>query len=114
MAAQYFERQTVLPNLHPLKSDRGHVDLSNDAVARHWTKRFGRTKKEIAAAIAKVGNNPDTVAKELGSRAQRANGRIRVPPAYAPKPRLQRSPCAIFFSPHQLGVENPGRLVEPR
>jgi hypothetical protein len=77
LAAKYFERQTVLPNLHPLKSDRGHVDLSNDAVARHWTKRFGRTKKEIAAAIAKVGNNPDTVAKELGSRESERPSRQR-------------------------------------
>ena len=68
LAAKNFERQTVLPNLHPLKPDRGHVDLSNETVARHWSKRFGRTKEEIAAAIAKVGNNPDTVAKELGSR----------------------------------------------
>ena len=57
----------MLPNLHQLKPDRGHVDLSNEAVARHWSKRFGRTKEEIAAVIAKVGNNPDTVAKELGS-----------------------------------------------
>ena len=75
MTAKNFERQTVLPNLHPLKPDRGHVDLSNEAVARHWTKRFGRTKKEIAAAIAKVGNNPNTVAKELGGRRDRERER---------------------------------------
>jgi hypothetical protein len=69
LAAKNLERQTVLLNLHPLKPDRGHIDLSNEAAASHWSKRFGRTKEEIAAAIAKVGNNPDTVAKELGSRA---------------------------------------------
>jgi Protein of unknown function (DUF3606) len=57
--------------LQPLKGDRSHVDLSNEAVARHWSKRFGSSKEEIEAAIAKVGNNPETVAKELGSR--RAN-----------------------------------------
>ena len=53
-------------NVDPLKSDRLHIDLSDDTVVRHWTKRFGRSKEEIEAAIAKVGNNPDTVAKELG------------------------------------------------
>lgn len=53
-------------NQDPIKSDRFHVDLSADSVGRHWTKRFGRSKEEIEAAIAKVGNNPDTVAKELG------------------------------------------------
>jgi hypothetical protein len=37
-------------------------------VVRHWTKTLGSSKEEIEAAIAKVGNNPDTVAKELSRR----------------------------------------------
>ena len=55
-------------NVDPLKSDRLHIDLSDDTVVRHWTKRFGRSKEEIEAAIAKVGNNPNTVANELGCK----------------------------------------------
>jgi hypothetical protein len=58
----------VVQNIDLLKSDRLHVDLSNDAVVRHWTKTLGGSKEEIEAAIAKVGNNPDTVAKELSRR----------------------------------------------
>ena len=53
--------------LDTLKTDRLHVDLSDD-MSRHWTKRFGRSKEEIEAAIAKVGNNAATLAKELGCR----------------------------------------------
>ena len=58
----------MVQNIDLLKSDRLHVDLSNDAVVHHWTKTLGTSKEEIEAAIAKVGNNPDTVAKELSRR----------------------------------------------
>ncbi len=58
----------MVQNIDLIKSDRLHVDLSNDAVVRHWTKTLGSSKEEIEAAIAKVGNNPETVAKELSRR----------------------------------------------
>ena len=45
--------------------DRNRVDISTPALARHWRKRFGKTEEEIAGAIAKVGNNVETVKKEL-------------------------------------------------
>ena len=45
--------------------DRNRVDISTPALARHWRKRFGKTEEEIANAIAKVGSNVETVAKEL-------------------------------------------------
>jgi hypothetical protein len=32
---------------------------------RHWVKKFGKSKDEIAVAVAKVGENATTVAKEL-------------------------------------------------
>jgi hypothetical protein len=48
--------------LHP---DRSKIDLTVDAVARHWVKSLGASRKEIAAAMEKVGPNPDTVRKEL-------------------------------------------------
>jgi hypothetical protein len=34
-------------------------------LARHWCKHFKKSKAEIEAAIAKVGNNAETVMKEL-------------------------------------------------
>jgi hypothetical protein len=42
------------------------IDLSDVAVVRHWTKKLGKSKEEIAAAIEKVGDNVETVCKELG------------------------------------------------
>jgi uncharacterized protein DUF3606 len=47
------------------KLDRNRVDVSTPALARHWRKRFGKSKEEIDAAIAKVGYNAETVEKEL-------------------------------------------------
>jgi len=44
---------------------RNRVDISSKDMARHWRKRFGTTKEKIEAAIAKVGDNPETVQKEL-------------------------------------------------
>ena len=50
----------------PRKPDRNKIDISNDEIARHWAKKLGKTKDEIAAAVAKVGENAQTVQKELG------------------------------------------------
>ena len=51
--------------VHPPKPDRSRIDLSNDALMRHWVKKFGKSKDEIVVAVAKVGENATTVAKEL-------------------------------------------------
>jgi hypothetical protein len=48
-----------------LSSDRSRIDLSDEAIARQWTKKLGRPRAEIEAAIAKVGDNCETVRKEL-------------------------------------------------
>ncbi|HMJ40906.1 MAG TPA: DUF3606 domain-containing protein [Pseudolabrys sp.] len=48
------------------KPDRNRIDLSDDSLARQWAKKLGRSRDEIAAAIAKVGDNCETVRKELG------------------------------------------------
>ena len=52
--------------IHPPKPDRNKIDLSDDAVARHWAKKLGKSKEEIAVAIEKVGDNCESVRKELG------------------------------------------------
>jgi hypothetical protein len=48
------------------KLDRSRVDLGGGDVARRWSKHFGKSITEIAIAIAKVGENAQTVKKELG------------------------------------------------
>ena len=49
-----------------VKPDRNKIDLSDDSIARQWTKELGRSRGDIAAAIAKVGDNCETVKRELG------------------------------------------------
>ena len=48
------------------KPDRNRIDLSDEAVARSWAKKLGKSQDDIAAAIAKVGDNCESVRKELG------------------------------------------------
>lgn len=48
------------------KSARQRVNVSNKTLARHWSKRFKKSKNEVEAAVAKVGDNPETVMKQLG------------------------------------------------
>lgn len=55
---------------HRAKPDRNRIDLSDDTVARHWAKKLGRSRDEIAAAIQKVGDNCETVRKELGLKTE--------------------------------------------
>jgi len=50
------------------KKDRNRIDLSSKDMARHWCKRLKKSRSEIEAAIAKVGDNAETVMKELGSQ----------------------------------------------
>jgi hypothetical protein len=53
---------------HPLKPDRSRIDLSGGGIAKQWVKKLGKSKEEIATAIAKVGDNAETVMKELRPR----------------------------------------------
>jgi hypothetical protein len=50
---------------HP-RLNSNKIDLADPACARHWSKKLGKSKEEIAAAIVKVGDNCETVCKELG------------------------------------------------
>jgi Protein of unknown function (DUF3606) len=55
--------------VHPPKPDRSRIDLSDIGIARQWVKNLEKTKKEIATAIAKVGDNAETVMKELRNQS---------------------------------------------
>jgi hypothetical protein len=51
--------------IRPAKPERSRIDLSNSGIARLWVKKLGKSKEEIETAIAKVGDNAETVMKEL-------------------------------------------------
>ena len=51
--------------IRPPKPERSRIDLSNSEIAKLWVKKLGKSKEEIETAIAKVGDNAETVMKEL-------------------------------------------------
>lgn len=51
--------------ISPPRPPRNRVDISSDDLARLWCKHFGKSKGQIEAAISKVGDNAETVSKEL-------------------------------------------------
>jgi Protein of unknown function (DUF3606) len=55
----------VIPTSAKLTQRR--VNVSDKTLARHWRKRFKKSKTEVEAAVAKVGDNPETVMKQLAS-----------------------------------------------
>jgi hypothetical protein len=55
------------------KPNRSSIDLSDEIVARAWVKKLGKSKEEIAAVIEKVGDNAETVKKELARLDGSAN-----------------------------------------
>jgi hypothetical protein len=60
----------VMLRTSSVKEVRNRVDLSSKDLARHWCKRLKKSQAEIEAAIAKVGDNAETVMKELGSQVR--------------------------------------------
>ncbi len=55
-----------MPPTRPSKPDRSRICLDDDDMARVWSRNLGRSREDIAAAIEKVGDNCETVRKELG------------------------------------------------
>jgi hypothetical protein len=51
----------------PDKPDRGRIDLADEVALRGWVKKLGKSQKEIAAAIEKVGDNAAAVKKSLAA-----------------------------------------------
>lgn len=51
--------------IRPIRPERGRIDLTDETVARGWVKNLGKSKEEIAAAVKKVGDNAETVRREL-------------------------------------------------
>lgn len=71
-------------DVRPSKKDRNKIDLTDDAVAHHWSKKLGRTKEEIAAAVAKVGDNCESVKRNWDAWMDATRGRrLRISHAFA-------------------------------
>ena len=51
----------------PEKPVRNRIDLSTKELARHWCKHFGVSQEELESVMTKVGDNVETVRKELKS-----------------------------------------------
>ena len=52
----------------PEKPARNRIDLSTEEMARYWCKHFRVSQDEIEAAVAKVGDNAESVLKELRTK----------------------------------------------
>jgi hypothetical protein len=59
-----------LPMADDLKNrgaqDRARVNIHEDHEVAYWTKKWGISKEQLAAAVKKAGVSADAVAKELG------------------------------------------------
>ena len=49
-------------------TSRNKVDVSTKDMARQWRKRLRKSTEEIKAVVAKVGDNAETVTKELDNQ----------------------------------------------
>lgn len=47
------------------RTPRNRIDLTTEELTRHWCKHFGASREELEAAVSKVGDNAETVLKEL-------------------------------------------------
>jgi hypothetical protein len=63
---------SIMLTSSPAKRARNRVDISTKVLARYWCKRFKKSMPEIEAAIAKVGDNAETVMKELETKREAA------------------------------------------
>jgi Protein of unknown function (DUF3606) len=59
---------SVMVTTSPVKRARNRVDISSKELVRYWCKRLKKSRPEIEAAIAKVGDNAETVMKELAAK----------------------------------------------
>jgi hypothetical protein len=45
--------------------DRAHISMSEEHEVRYWTQVLGVSKEHLASIIARVGNSPEAVRREL-------------------------------------------------
>jgi hypothetical protein len=49
--------------------DRQRINMSEDYEVRHWTKKWGISREQLAEAVSKVGPTATAVAKHLGNES---------------------------------------------
>jgi hypothetical protein len=55
---------------NPGRPDRDRIDVNEDYELRDWSEKFGVSKEELAAAVARVGPIAKDVEVELKRRSQ--------------------------------------------
>jgi hypothetical protein len=63
---------SVMLTTSSTKGTRNRIDISSKELSRYCCKRLKKSKPEIEAAIAQVGDNAETVMKELGAKREAA------------------------------------------
>ena len=48
--------------------DRSRVNPNEDYELRYWSEKWGVSPEQVKAAVAKVGNSADAVARQLGKQ----------------------------------------------
>jgi hypothetical protein len=48
--------------------DRSRISLSEEWEVQYWTKELGVTRRALEHAVARVGNSPEAVRRELFGR----------------------------------------------
>lgn len=49
--------------------DRSRVNTDEDYEVRYWAEKWGVSSEQLKAAVAKVGNSADAVARELSKQS---------------------------------------------
>jgi hypothetical protein len=82
--------------------DRSRLSMDDQHEVRYWAETIGCSKDELAVAVARVGNSPDAVRREVYRHWAYGTVRRAAPPAQRPRGQ-----------PSKRSVEAPVRSPEP-
>jgi Protein of unknown function (DUF3606) len=54
-----------MPPMSDRAPGRSRISMNEAHQVRYWTEALGCSEDELAAAVAKVGNSPDAVRREI-------------------------------------------------
>jgi hypothetical protein len=95
--------------------NRSWVHMDDPQEVRYWTETIGCSKNELAAAVARVGNSPDAVRREVYRHWAYGTVRRAAPkteaPAQRPRGRASKrsvkAPVRSPESPHHKEARTP-------
>jgi hypothetical protein len=76
-----------LDALEAKPTDRSGISMNDRHEVRYWIETLGCSKDELAAVVARVGNSPDAVRRELSRAWGYGTFRLGVPKTEAPSPQ---------------------------